>query len=145
MESQRKRQTELIHQLKGQLEELESYAYESGEGSMPSNVLLERQRVVMGNKKFRYILSINHIFTIRLFIEQLKARLNLNVDNIDKLTEDELKAQVDSAVGQIVNPLKMKSQLVDQLQTQITDLEMFIDFLQGEASTILPGECNGCG
>merc|ERR1711983_227615 len=77
--------------------------------------------------------------------EQLKARLNLNVDNIDKLTEDELKAQVDSAVGQIVNPLKMKSQLVDQLQTQITDLEMFIDFLQGEASTILPGECNGCG
>jgi len=124
LESQRKRQTELIHQLKGQLEELESYAYESGEGSMPSNVLLERQRVVM---------------------EQLKARLNLNVDNIDKLTEDELKAQVDSAVGQIVNPLKMKSQLVDQLQTQITDLEMFIDFLQGEASTILPGECNGCG
>ena len=79
------------------------------------------------------------------FTEQLKARLNLNVDNIDKLTEDELKAQVDSAVGQIVNPLKMKSQLVDQLQTQITDLEMFIEFLQGEASTMVPGECNGCG
>ena len=79
------------------------------------------------------------------FSEQLKARLNLNVDNIDKLSEDELKAQVDSAVGQIVNPLKMKSQLVDQLQTQITDLEMFIDFLQGEASTIIPGECDGCG
>ena len=78
------------------------------------------------------------------FSEQLKARLNLNVDNIDKLSEDELKAQVDSAVGQIVNPLKMKSQLVDQLQTQITDLEMFIDFLQGEASTIIPGECDGC-
>ncbi len=77
--------------------------------------------------------------------EQLKARLNLNVDNIDKLSEEELKAQVDSAVGQIVNPLRMKSQLVDQLQTQITDLEMFIDFLQGEASTIVPGDCNGCG
>ena len=56
-----------------------------------------------------------------------------------------MKAQVDSAVGQIVNPLKMKSQLVDQLQTQITDLEMIIDFLQGEASTIIPGECDGCG
>jgi len=81
----------------------------------------------------------------RVVMEQLKARLNLNVDNIDKLSEDELKAQVDSAVGQIVNPLKMKSQLVDQLQTQITDLEMFIDFLQGEASTIIPGECDGCG
>jgi chaperonin cofactor prefoldin len=67
------------------------------------------------------------------------------VDNIDKLSEDELKAQVDCAVGQIVNPLKMKSQLVEQLQTQITDLEMFIDFLQGEASTMVPAECNGCG
>ncbi len=79
------------------------------------------------------------------FAEQLKSRLNLNVDNIDKLTEDELKAQVDSAVGEIVNPLKMKSQLVSQLQTQITDLEMFIEFLQGEASTMVPLECNGCG
>ena len=28
---------------------------------------------------------------------------------------------------------------------KITDLEMFIDFLQGEASTMVPGECNGCG
>ena len=28
------------------------------------------------------------------FSEQLKARLNLNVDNIDKLSEDELKAQI---------------------------------------------------
>merc|ERR1719210_781757 len=124
LESQRKKHAELIHQLKDQLQELESYAYESGEGNMPSNVLLERQRVVM---------------------EQLKARLNLNMDNIDKLSEEELKAQVDSAVGQIVNPLKMKSQLVEQLQTQITDLEMFIEFLQNEASTIVPADCNGCG
>ncbi len=53
LESQRKRHAELIHQLKGQLQELESYAYESGEGSMPSNVLLERQRVVMGKKKYQ--------------------------------------------------------------------------------------------
>ncbi len=87
----------------------------------------------------------NHSFSFLLSLEQLKSRLNLNVDNIDKLTEDELKAQVDSAVGQIVNPLKMKSHLVDQLQTQITDLEMFIEFLQGEASTMVPMECNGCG
>ena len=50
LEAQRRKQAQLIHQLKGQLEELESYAYESGEGTMPSNVLLERQRVVMGKK-----------------------------------------------------------------------------------------------
>merc|ERR1719300_1869035 len=122
--SQRKKHTDLIHQLKGQLEELEGYAYESGEGDMPSSVLLERQRVVM---------------------EQLKARLNLNMDNIGKLSEDELKKEVDEAVGNLVTPLKMKSHLITQLKTQIEDLEMFIEFLQGEASTISPGECSGCG
>ena len=45
-----------------------------------------------------------------------------------------MRASVDSAVGQLVNPLKMKGQLVNQLQTQITDLEMFIQFLQVSAS-----------
>ena len=54
LEAQRKRQAELIHQLKGQLQELESYAYESGDGNMPSNILLERQRVVMGNAVFLF-------------------------------------------------------------------------------------------
>lgn len=33
---------------------------------------------------------------------------------------------------QLVNPLKMKEQLVIQLKTQIVDLERFIDFLQGK-------------
>ena len=122
--SQRKKHAELINQLKIQLEDLEGYVYESGEGSMPSSVLLERQKVVM---------------------EQLKARLNFNMDNIDKLTEDELKAEVDEAVGQLVTPLRMKSHLITQLKTQIEDLEMFIEFLQGEASTLVPGQCTGCG
>ena len=122
--SQRKKHAELINQLKEQLEDLEGYVYESGEGTVPSNVLLERQKVVM---------------------EQLKARLNFNMDNIDKLTEDELKAEVDEAVGQLVTPLRMKSHLITQLKTQIEDLEMFIEFLQGEASTLVPVECTGCG
>ena len=121
---QRKKHTELINQLKGQLEDLECYEYESGEGSVPSSILLERQKVVM---------------------EQLKARLNFNMDNIDKLTEEELKAEVDEAVGQLVTPLRMKSHLINQLKTQIEDLEMFIEFLQGEASTLVPVECTGCG
>jgi len=119
--AQRKKHSELISQLKGQLEELEGYAYESGEGSMPSNVLLERQRLVM---------------------EQLKSRLNLDdlVDHIEsKATgEEELKAEVEEAVGNLVNPLKAKSHLISQLKTQIEDLEMFIEFLQREASTLLP-------
>lgn len=31
----------------------------------------------------------------------------------------------------LVNPAKMKEQLVGQLKTQISDLERFIEFLQG--------------
>ena len=68
----------------------------------------------------------------------LHVRLNLNVEDIAALSEDQLRATVDSAVGQIVNPLKMKSQLVSQLQTQITDLEMFIQFLQEVSACIFP-------
>ena len=124
LDEQRKKHADLIQQLKGQLEELESYAYESGEAIVPSNMLLERQRIVM---------------------EQLKSRLNLNMDNIVKLSEEELKAEVDSAVGSIVNPLKMKSHLVNQLMTQINDLEMFIQFLQRESSTMAPTDCQDCG
>ncbi len=79
--------------------------------------------------------------------EQLKSRLNLNTDRLVRLSEDELKAEVDSAiVGQIVNPLRMKSHLVSQLKTQITDLEMFIQFLQSEGSAVTPLDgCGGCG
>lgn len=32
---------------------------------------------------------------------------------------------------QIINPIKTKEALVDQLKTQITDLERFIEFLHG--------------
>ena len=123
MEDQKKKQAEAIEQLRGQLEELESYAYMSGDSAPPSALVLDRQRMVM---------------------EQLRDRLNLNVEDIAALSEDQLRASVDSAVGQIVNPLKMKSQLVGQLQTQITDLEMFIQFLQEESSVKLPLN-HGCG
>ena len=45
---QRKKHADLIQQLKMQLEDLESYAYESGEAIVPSNLLQERQKLVMG-------------------------------------------------------------------------------------------------
>ena len=57
-----------------------------------------------------------------------------------ELSEEEVIAEVDTAVGQLLNPLKMKCHLVNQLKTQITDLEMFIEFLQSEAT-----EANGGG
>ena len=79
-------------------------------------------------------------------IEQLRDRLNLNVtEKIVELSEEEVIAEVDTAVGQLLNPLKMKCHLVNQLKTQITDLEMFIEFLQSEAtaadSGLNPADC----
>lgn len=106
-------QKELIDQLKRQLKELESYAYETGEAGLPQDVLLERQKVI---------------------IDELKTKMNLDVDELHlrQLTAEELRLQVNAAVGSIVSPLKMKEHLVNQLKTQVADLEMFIQFLQND-------------
>lgn len=48
MQVKRYQQKELIDQLKYQLRELESYAFETGEAGLPQEVLLERQRVILG-------------------------------------------------------------------------------------------------
>lgn len=47
-------------------------------------------------------------------------------------SSEELRQAVDKAIGQIVNPAKVKEKLVEQLKTQIVDLERFIEFLQGK-------------
>lgn len=114
MALQRTKQRELISQLKSQLEDLEKYAYETGDADLPQSVILERQNII---------------------ISHLKEKLNFNVDDLCKLPADDLRWQVDYAISQIVSPLKMKEQLVSQLKTQIADLERFINYLQGEVST----------
>lgn len=123
---QRIKQADLIAKLKMQLADLESYAWESGDAGPPSSVVLEKQKVI---------------------IDQLKGQLNFNLDEIEKMSIDELKNYVDSAVSQIINPLKMKEQLVNQLKTQIADLEMFVQFLQGDSSASSHKchcSCSGC-
>lgn len=120
---QRIKQADLIAKLKMQLADLESYAWESGEGSLPQNIVLEKQKVIL---------------------DQLKSKLNFNLDEIDKMSVDELKAYVDHTVSQIISPLKMKEQLVSQLKTQIADLEMFVQFLQGDA-TAPKCQCSSSG
>ncbi|XP_058796945.1 RUN domain-containing protein 1 [Phymastichus coffea] len=112
-EIQKNKQKELICQLKTQLEELEKFAYETGDADLPQSVILERQNLI-----------INH----------LKEKLNFNVEDFCKLSTDDLRWQVDYAINQIVSPLKMKEQLISQLKTQITDLERFINYLQEEVS-----------
>ena len=55
----------------------------------------------------------------------------LSLNAIGCYSAEELRQAVDKAIGQIVNPAKVKEKLVDQLKTQIVDLERFIEFLQG--------------
>ncbi|KAL7743579.1 hypothetical protein ACLKA6_013384 [Drosophila palustris] len=103
---------QLIEQLKSQLTELEQLAYESGApGVLPQHVLLEKQKFIL---------------------DELRTKLNLQVEQhqLPSLSIEQLRHQVDNAIGEFVGPLKMKEQLVAQLKTQITDLERFIAFLQ---------------
>lgn len=113
MDSQKSHQHELIDQLKTQLEDLEKYAYETGEPVLPQAIMVEKQKII---------------------IDELKQKMNLNFNELDlpQLSPDELRNHVDMAFGEFVSPLKMKEQLVAQLKTQVNDLERFIKFLQLE-------------
>ncbi|KAG5683011.1 hypothetical protein PVAND_012321 [Polypedilum vanderplanki] len=113
MDCQKYRQQELIDQLKTQLDDLEKYAYETGEPVLPQAIMMEKQKII---------------------IDELKQKMNLNFNELDlpQLSPDELRNHVDAAIGEFVSPLKMKEQLVAQLKTQVNDLERFIKFLQVE-------------
>ncbi|XP_056403585.1 RUN domain-containing protein 1 isoform X2 [Hyla sarda] len=113
IEAQRKKQRELIVQLKTQLDDLETFAYQEGNyDSLPQSMVMERQRVI---------------------IDELIKKLDVNLnEDIGCLSPEELRQRVDAAIAQIVNPARVKEQLVDQLKTQIRDLEMFIKFIQDE-------------
>lgn len=70
---------------------------------------------------------------LQVIIEELIKKLDMNLsEDIASLSPEELRQQVDVAVAQIVNPARVKEQLVEQLKTQIRDLEMFIHFIQGQ-------------
>ena len=58
MLAQRVKQKELISQLKTQLEDLEKYAYETGEAGLPQSVVMERQRVIIGESSETFCLDI---------------------------------------------------------------------------------------
>lgn len=68
----------------------------------------------------------------QVIIDELIKKLDVNLnEDIGNLTPEELRQRVDAAIAQIVNPARVKEQLVEQLKTQIRDLEMFINFIQG--------------
>eukprot|EP00069_Balaena_mysticetus_P011238 bmy_21168T0 len=125
LETQREKQKELILQLKTQLDDLETFAYQEGSyDSLPQSVVLERQRVI---------------------IDELIKKLDMNLnEDLSSLSTEELRQRVDVAVAQIVNPARVKEQLVEQLKTQIRDLEMFISFIQDEVGSPLQTGSGHC-
>lgn len=81
LDRQREKQKELMQKLKNQLEDLEKYAYETGDMNViPSSMLIERQSVI---------------------IEQLKGKLALNLEEMDRLSLEELRKQVDQALKDV--------------------------------------------
>lgn len=82
----------------------------------------------------------------QVIIDELIKKLDVNLnEDIGKLSPEELRQRVDAAIAQIVNPARVKEQLVDQLKTQIRDLEMFINFIQGAMTSLLRGLEWTCG
>lgn len=116
MERQQNRQFELIEYLKKQLSDAEKFAYESGADILPQSIVVEKQKAILN---------------------ELKNKLKLKVDDsvLPQLTIDDIRAQVDNAIGEFVTPLKMQGTLVSQLKTQIVDLERFVAHLQAEEQT----------
>lgn len=112
---QQERQFELIDHLKKQLSNVEKLALDSGAPILPQSVLVEKQKVI---------------------IEELKKKLNINVsdEELPQLSIDDIRSQIDSAFGSLVQPLKMKETLVNQLKTQVVDLERFVAHLQCETT-----------
>lgn len=109
------KQESLIGQLKDQLEEMERCvamgASDNVNEELSPEKLVEKQRIV---------------------IEELKAKMGLNLEGIEKLSNDDVRKNVDNAIGELMHPVKTKEELVKQLTTQIADLERFVTFLQGE-------------
>ncbi|KFQ17586.1 RUN domain-containing protein 1, partial [Merops nubicus] len=124
-EAQKERQRELILQLKTQLDDLETFAYQEGSyDSLPQSVVMERQRMI---------------------INELIKKLDMDLsEDIAMLSPEELRQRVDAAIAQIVNPARVKEQLVEQLKTQIRDLEMFISFIQDEVGSSGKAEDGQC-
>lgn len=121
---QQERQFELIDHLKKQLSNVEKLAYDSGAPILPQSVLVEKQKVI---------------------IEELKKKLNINVsdEELPQLSIDEIRSQIDNAFGSLVQPLKMKETLVNQLKTQVVDLERFVAHLQCDTEPDVSASSNG--
>lgn len=119
MERHHHHQSELIEHLKRQLSDIDSVNEAPGTTILPQSILLEKQKLIID--------ELNN-----------KLKLNVNDDNLPLLSHDDIRMQVNKALGEFVTPLKMKDTLVNQLKTQIVDLERFVAYLQVEDLNKIP-------
>ncbi|KAL3101283.1 hypothetical protein niasHT_028039 [Heterodera trifolii] len=127
-EAQQQRETDnktaqmrqLIADLREQLTELEQFAWQNGQlepGELPLRELRSRQM---------------------LLLDKLREKMRLPKELLDHCQEDndmeQFRQRLDQNLEKAMNPLREKDQLVDQLRTQIVDLEQYVRFLQGEVA-----------
>ncbi|CAF1200939.1 unnamed protein product [Rotaria sp. Silwood1] len=116
IEAEKSREKEFINELKQKLDELEHYAFASGSLECPPTlVIIEKQRIL---------------------IDQLRQKLDLQLDDdiVSKLSAEELRKLVDQSIYQLTNPVKLKEKLINQMRTEINDLEKFIEFLKADST-----------
>ncbi|CAF4040562.1 unnamed protein product [Rotaria sp. Silwood2] len=116
IEAEKCREKEFINELKQKLDELEHYAFASGSlECAPTLVIMEKQRVL---------------------IDELRQKLDLQLDDdaVSKLSAEELRKLVDQSIYQLTNPVKLKEKLINQMRTEIGDLENFIEFLKADSA-----------
>lgn len=94
LEKQRIRQKELIDKLKEQLDDLERYAYESGEGNMPSTVIIQKQVCFLDS------IIWNRIVIQKSVLENLSQKIDLNIE-IDTMSQADIQKQVEEALKQV--------------------------------------------
>jgi hypothetical protein len=77
MLAQRVKQKELISQLKTQLEDLEKYAYETGEAGLPQSVVMERQRVIIGEfvETFCLYILLSRMYMEVIYVPSVKTEI----------------------------------------------------------------------
>ena len=119
--AKRTRVLELIAKMRAQMEDLERLAYENGHGGMPMYELKERQRLVFDKLAVKMRLNIE---LERLSSAELTSSLDQHLDDVRRPRLMALVAAHPPVRLQFFTPIKEKEKLVDQLQTQITDLEV---------------------
>lgn len=138
IEEQRNRQYSLIEQLKTQINNLDKCVASSNcDSQRCTDELASGRSTSLDPNQDEIVIKtkLELIEKQKLIIDELKQLLNLQQldgNELTKLSSTDIKAVINSAVYELIGPIKMNEKLIDQLKTQISDLERFVSLLQCE-------------